>query len=357
MSGSDLVVPLVERAAARGWRVFLLGGGPGVGELAAANLKQLHPGAQHRGDGGPDDRHRRRSRRRDAAIAADIAATRPDLVLVALRRPKQEIFCDEVRDVLAPAVLVGIGAGHRLRGRHRAPRAALDLHGRPRVGLPVGPEPRRLAGRYLLRDPEFLAICARQWWRGAEGAIRARFRAPVRAATGVLTSPSCTTVTGNITGLKPSQKHALERVYRRRLRPVGGRLGRAGDLPVRTSRARSSGRSASWSTGAATIEHVFVGDASRINLPEIGRLRAGRGRFRGLRLVHTHLRNEPLTRDDLVDLALLRLDLVAAIGVQPDGRPADLHVAHLLPPVEGQAALARAAERAVPPQRRSTRRR
>jgi GTPase len=84
------------------------------------------------------------------------------------------------------------------------------------------------------------------------------------------------------------------------------------------------------------IEHVFVGDASRINLPEIGRLRAGRGRFRGLRLVHTHLRNEPLTRDDLVDLALLRLDLVAAIGLQPDGRPADLHVAHLLPPIEGQ---------------------
>jgi GTP-binding protein HflX len=85
------------------------------------------------------------------------------------------------------------------------------------------------------------------------------------------------------------------------------------------------------------IEHVFVGDASRINLPEIGRLRAGRGRFRGLRLVHTHLRNEPLTRDDLVDLALLRLDLVAAIGMWPDGRPADLHVAHLLPAVEGQA--------------------
>ena len=79
-----------------------------------------------------------------------------------------------------------------------------------------------------------------------------------------------------------------------------------------------------------------MGDASRINLPEIGRIRAGRGRFRGLRLIHTHLRNEPLTRDDLVDLALLRLDLVAAIGVQPDGRPADLHVAHLLPPVEGQ---------------------
>jgi GTP-binding protein HflX len=86
------------------------------------------------------------------------------------------------------------------------------------------------------------------------------------------------------------------------------------------------------------VDHVFVGDASRIMLPEVGRLRAGRGRFRGLRLVHTHLRNEPLSRDDLVDLALLRLDLVAAVGVTRDGRPADLHLAHLFPPVEGKPA-------------------
>jgi GTPase len=89
-------------------------------------------------------------------------------------------------------------------------------------------------------------------------------------------------------------------------------------------------------TRRGDVEHVFVGDASRIMLPEVGRLRAGRGRFRGLRLVHTHLRNEALSRDDLVDLALLRLDLVAAIGVTRDGRPADLHLAHLFPPVEGK---------------------
>jgi GTP-binding protein HflX len=85
------------------------------------------------------------------------------------------------------------------------------------------------------------------------------------------------------------------------------------------------------------IEHVIVGDASGLVLPEVGRLRAGHGRFRGLRLVHTHLRNEALSRDDLVDLALLRLDLVAAVGVNHEGRPADLHVAHLLPPREGKS--------------------
>ncbi len=142
------------------------------------------------------------------------------------------------------------------------------------------------------------------------------------------------TVTGNVVGLKPSQMHALERVYRRRLRPneiVSGELA-AYLSEVSREIERQVGILANR---RGDIEHVFVGDASRIMLPEIGRIRAGRGRFRGLRLVHTHLRNEPLTRDDLVDLALLRLDLVAAVGVTPDGRPADLHVAHLLPPVEG----------------------
>jgi GTP-binding protein HflX len=138
------------------------------------------------------------------------------------------------------------------------------------------------------------------------------------------------TVTGNTTGLKASQLHALERVYRRRLRPeelVSNELG-AYLCELSWEVQRQVGVLVSR---RGEIEHVFVGDASRLTLPEIGRLRAGRGRFRGLRLVHTHLRNEPLTRDDLVDLALLRLDLVAAIGMQPDGRPADVHVAHLLP--------------------------
>jgi GTP-binding protein HflX len=139
------------------------------------------------------------------------------------------------------------------------------------------------------------------------------------------------TVTGNTTGLKPSQLHALERVYRRRLLPSEVASPELGAYLCEVSREIE--RQVGVLVGRrGDIEHVFVGDASRLNLPEIGRIRAGRGRFRGLRLVHTHLRNEPLTRDDLVDLALLRLDLVAAIGVQPDGRPADLHAAHLLPP-------------------------
>src|SRR5207244_12257197 len=79
------------------------------------------------------------------------------------------------------------------------------------------------------------------------------------------------------------------------------------------------------------VESVIVGNAHKLELPDIGRARAGQVRLRGLRLVHTHLKSEPLTKDDLTDLALLRLDYVAAIGVKDDGLPGVVHWAHLLP--------------------------
>ena len=53
--------------------------------------------------------------------------------------------------------------------------------------------------------------------------------------------------------------------------------------------------------------------------------------LRGLRLIHTHLKGEGLTEDDLTDLALLRLDLVAAVTVEADGSPGVVHGAHLVP--------------------------
>lgn len=79
------------------------------------------------------------------------------------------------------------------------------------------------------------------------------------------------------------------------------------------------------------VDYVIVGDAGKLFLPDIGRLRAAEGRFRGLRLVHTHLRGEPLTRDDLVDLVRLRLDLIAAIQLNTSGEPRSLVYAHNVP--------------------------
>jgi GTP-binding protein HflX len=80
------------------------------------------------------------------------------------------------------------------------------------------------------------------------------------------------------------------------------------------------------------VEYVVVGDNRRIELPDFKRVRVAVDRFRGLRFVHTHLRGETLTQDDLTDLALLRLDLIASIDVNPnDGLPGLVNAAHLLP--------------------------
>lgn len=137
-------------------------------------------------------------------------------------------------------------------------------------------------------------------------------------------------VTGNLTGLAPSELRALERIYRRRVAPtevVSSEL--AAFLAEQSAALHRQVGVLIDRRGA--VEHVMVGDASKILLPDIGRLRGAVGRLRGLRLIHTHLRNESLTRDDLTDLALLRLDLVAAITVDAAGRPGKLHIGHLLP--------------------------
>ncbi|HEX8890018.1 MAG TPA: GTPase HflX [Pyrinomonadaceae bacterium] len=80
------------------------------------------------------------------------------------------------------------------------------------------------------------------------------------------------------------------------------------------------------------VEYVVVGDARRIELPDLKRTRVAADRFRGLRCVHTHLRGEELTQDDLTDLALLRLDLMVALDVdERTGLPGMVRAAHLLP--------------------------
>ncbi|MEM6793359.1 MAG: GTPase HflX, partial [Acidobacteriota bacterium] len=89
-------------------------------------------------------------------------------------------------------------------------------------------------------------------------------------------------------------------------------------------------------TRDGAIRNVVVGDATKIDLPDIGRLRGGVGRFRALRLVHTHLRGEPLTADDLNDLALLRLDAVAMVQADAEGSPGAVEVAMMAPAADDE---------------------
>ena len=135
---------------------------------------------------------------------------------------------------------------------------------------------------------------------------------------------------GNTFGLKPSELRHLKNTWKRRVSVheiVSPELARhLCEFSAQTNRQVGV-----LLSRKGEIEQVVVGSAHKLDLPDIGRARAGQVRLRGLRLVHTHLKSEPLTKDDLTDLALLRLDLVAAIGVKEDGLPGVLHFAHLLP--------------------------
>jgi len=137
-------------------------------------------------------------------------------------------------------------------------------------------------------------------------------------------------VTGNTKGLKASQIKALERIYRRRVAPEEVVSHELASFMCQLS-AEMHRQVGALINRRGAVEHVMVGDASKLMLPDVGRMRGGAGRFRGLRLVHTHLRGESLTRDDLTDLTLLRLDMVAAITVGPNALPSKVYVGHLVP--------------------------
>lgn len=79
------------------------------------------------------------------------------------------------------------------------------------------------------------------------------------------------------------------------------------------------------------IEYVLVGDAMRIRIPGLSTERVGRARFRGVRLIHTHLNGELLSREDLTDLAKLQLDLVASLAERRGENGPVIHIGYLAP--------------------------
>jgi GTPase len=150
---------------------------------------------------------------------------------------------------------------------------------------------------------------------------------------------------GNTVGLSSSAMKALERIYRRRVSLA----------QITTPELIRSLVDASVETGrqvgalvhrSGAIDYVVVGDAQRLMLPDMGRLRAREGRFRGLRLIHTHVRGEALSRDDLVDLTRLRLDLVAVVHLAPNGDPRSFTYAHnAVPDRQGSRNVSRSSTR------------
>jgi hypothetical protein len=142
---------------------------------------------------------------------------------------------------------------------------------------------------------------------------------------------------GNLEGLKSSQVKSLKALYDRRLpqdRFVTPELARR-----LTELARELHRQLAVTVDrVGFIEHVIVGDAHQVFIPDLGRARAGEARFRGLRLIVAQLRGEGITKDNLTDLGLLRLDTIVTIAAGIDGLPGDIEYAYALPPEEARAA-------------------
>ncbi|MFQ5512803.1 MAG: GTPase HflX [Myxococcota bacterium] len=140
---------------------------------------------------------------------------------------------------------------------------------------------------------------------------------------------------GQTYGLKASQIRRLRALYRRRIprdRLVSQEFARqlseiSFDIGRQVGALVSRG---------GRVESVTVGDAFRIELPDFKRVRGGPGRFRGLRCIHTHLHGEALTRDDLTDLALLRLDAMVALQVDAKGLPRLALYASMRPEAAGE---------------------
>lgn len=148
VAGSDLVPRLFDAATAeRRLTVFLLGAGPGVAERAAAKIADRWPHVTVVDTYSPPLGFERDAAE-NARILERIAAARPDILVVGLGAPKQELWVHAHRDRLEAGVALCAGAsidflaGEKRRAPRWMQRAGLEWLHR------LSTEPKRLARRY-----------------------------------------------------------------------------------------------------------------------------------------------------------------------------------------------------------------
>jgi len=163
VAGSDLAPALFAAAEQQGGlRVYLLGAGPGVAQRAAANIAARWPAVHVVGTYCPAIGFEHDPRENER-ILADIAAAKPDVLLVGLGAPKQELWVDAHRERIAVAVTLCIGAtidflaGEKKRAPRWMRRTGLEWLHR------VASEPRRLLSRYARDAWVFPRLVWREW--------------------------------------------------------------------------------------------------------------------------------------------------------------------------------------------------
>ena len=157
LPGIDFITALMADMAKEGKSVFLLGAKPGVAETAAERLKVMHPGLIIAGthDG---------YFKEDAPVVAAVNAAQPDLLLVCLGAPKQELWMQRNQSALRIGLMAGLGGSLDVFAGNvkRAPKAFQKL------GLEwfyrLLKEPKRI-GR-MMKLPKFLFACIGKRLRG-----------------------------------------------------------------------------------------------------------------------------------------------------------------------------------------------
>ena len=158
VTGVDLFEALMARAAEKGWRVFLLGAREevvsGVARLYPARYPGLTLAGYRNGYWTPEEEEK---------VVADIAATRPDILFVAISSPKKEAFLARYQAAMKVPFAMGVGGTFDVAVGlvKRAPvwmqNAGLEWFYR------FLQEPRRMFRRYFIDDMAFVALFAREW--------------------------------------------------------------------------------------------------------------------------------------------------------------------------------------------------
>lgn len=175
VSGSDLLLPLMRRAAAEDLTVFFLGATDATCTAAARRLSTLCPNLRVAGWASPVfDALGDPTELEDAL--EKVRAARADLLLVAMGCPKQEYVLWRYLESYAPAVGVGVGASLEfIAGTIRRAPTWMSEHGLEWL-FRLGQEPARLWHRYLVRDRAIVGIV----WRMRRDALQRRRRTTTR---------------------------------------------------------------------------------------------------------------------------------------------------------------------------------
>jgi N-acetylglucosaminyldiphosphoundecaprenol N-acetyl-beta-D-mannosaminyltransferase len=163
VTGSDLVPDVFCAAEPRDpLRVYLFGAAPGVAERAASAVEARYPAVRVVGTHGPPLGFERDSEEMRRALE-QIREAEPELLLVGLGAPKQELWVHANRSQIRARVALCIGAtidflaGERARAPHWMQRTGLEWFHR------MVQEPRRLVPRYAKNAVEFPRLVFREW--------------------------------------------------------------------------------------------------------------------------------------------------------------------------------------------------